>query len=81
VEVHSNDNDIFYVLSGSATLLTGGEVIGKHAISTTEERGTSIRNGVRHQLSAGDVVVIPKRQPHWFQNVSGDVSYIVIKVE
>ncbi|MBV9300939.1 MAG: hypothetical protein JOY62_15245 [Acidobacteriaceae bacterium] len=80
-EVHLKDTDIFYMLSGSATLVTGGEVVGEHAISAIEERGTSIRNGVRHELAAGDVVVIPKQQPHWFQNVSAGVSYIVIKVE
>jgi mannose-6-phosphate isomerase-like protein (cupin superfamily) len=81
VEVHQNDTDILYMISGTATLVTGGELVGRRAISATETRGTSIRNGMQHELSQGDVVVVPKQQPHWFQNVSGAISYIVIKVQ
>jgi mannose-6-phosphate isomerase-like protein (cupin superfamily) len=81
VEVHRDDTDILYILSGTATVLTGGSVVGKHAIGDKEERGTSIRDGVRHVLRAGDMLVIPKGQPHWFQKIAGQVSYIVIKVQ
>ena len=81
VEIHHTDTDIIYVLSGSAVLVTGGEVAGLHPVSATEERGTAIRNGLRHRLSAGEVVVIPKLEPHWFQSVSGEVSYLVVKLQ
>jgi mannose-6-phosphate isomerase-like protein (cupin superfamily) len=81
VEIHQKDTDIMYVLSGRATLITGGDVVNEHSISTIEVRGTAIRNGTRHALMPGDVVVIPKQQAHWFQNVVGNVSYIVIKVQ
>src|SRR5438270_3564624 len=50
VEVHQKDTDILYIISGTATLVTGGELVGRRAISTTETRGASIRNGVQHEL-------------------------------
>jgi len=81
VEIHQKDTDIMYILSGRATLITGGDVVSRRAISTAEVRGTAIRNGTRHALMPGDVVVIPKQQAHWFQDVAGEVSYIVIKVQ
>lgn len=81
VEVHREDTDVIYILSGRATVVTGGTVVGQHAISDKEERGTAIRNGVRHQLGSGDMIVIPKGQPHWFQSVTGEVSYLVMKVQ
>jgi hypothetical protein len=57
VEIHQNDTDILYIISGTATLITGGEVVARRAISPVETRGTSIRNGVQHELGPGDVVV------------------------
>lgn len=81
VEIHKNDTDIMYILSGTATLITGGSVVNEHATSPAEFRGAAIRNGTHHLLAPGDVVVIPKQEPHWFQDVAGTVSYIVIKVQ
>ncbi len=81
VEIHRDDTDILYVLSGSTVVVTGGTVEGLHTESPAEQRGTAIRNGVRHTLVAGDMLVIPKTEPHWFQKVSGEVSYVVIKVQ
>ena len=45
-----------------------------------EYRGDAIRNGQAHEVSAGDVLVIPAGTPHWFQAVPDEVSYLVVKV-
>jgi mannose-6-phosphate isomerase-like protein (cupin superfamily) len=81
VEIHREDTDVMYVLSGSATVVTGGTVVGQHTVGPKEERGTAIRGGVAQVLKAGDMLVIPKGQPHWFQKISGEVSYVVMKVQ
>ena len=39
-----------------------------------------IKNGVTHELKAGDVIVIPAGTPHWFKTVPKSVSYFVVKV-
>jgi mannose-6-phosphate isomerase-like protein (cupin superfamily) len=79
-EMHERDTDVFRIMSGSATFVTGGRIIGAHTIEPGETRGTGIEGGDTRQLSAGDVVVIEKGLPHWFKAVDGRVEYFVVKV-
>ena len=79
-EVHALDTDIIYVLDGTATLVTGGNVVDGHATAADEVRGTSIEQGESRQISAGDVIIVPNGTPHWFQRVSGPINYYTIKV-
>ena len=78
-EVHVTDTDIFYVLDGSATVMTGGKVIGAHEIAPGEVRGSGIEGGTAHRLSKGDVFTIPSGVPHWFKSVATPFHYYVIK--
>ena len=79
-ELHSLDRDIFHVLEGSATFVTGGTLVGAHETAPGETRATSIEGGVTQTLQAGDVITIPKGVPHWFKAVDGRVRYFVVKV-
>lgn len=78
-EVHLNDTDIFYVLEGSATLVTGGELVDARAVEPGEVRGTAIRGGTSRQLQRGDVISIPHGLPHWFSAVRSPMTYYVVK--
>lgn len=79
-EVHTRDTDIVYVLSGTATLVTGGTVVGGREIAMDEVRGASIDGGDTRRLVKGDVVVVPNGVPHWFKEVGGPLLYYVVKV-
>ena len=81
-EVHENFADIFYVLDGRATLVTGGAVAGAETIAPGEMRGASIEGGARQELRAGDVAHVPAALPHQML-VSGDrtVTCLVVKVQ
>jgi glc operon protein GlcG len=80
-EVHSRETDVFYVLQGSATFVTGGTLVEPHESAANEIRGRSIRNGETRKLGAGDVVVVPAGVPHWFESVdAAPVLYFVVKV-
>lgn len=79
-EVHTRDTDVIHVLKGSATLVTGGEVVGGKPTGPEEIRGESIRGGDARRLQPGDVVVIPSGVPHWFREVAGPLDYYVVKV-
>lgn len=81
VEIHRDDTDIFYILAGEATIVTGGTAINAKKMSEKETIAESIKGGVSHELHAGDVMVIPKQTPHWFQQVTSGIEYIVIKVQ
>ena len=78
-EVHANETDIFYILEGSATFVTGGIVLGGVVTAPGQLRGSSIREGQTHHLSPGDVIVVPSNTPHWFSEVPDHVVYYIIK--
>ncbi len=78
-EVHVKDTDIFYVLSGSASLVTGGQVMDAVATEPDEIRGTRIEGGTAQEIHAGDVVSIARGVPHWFRNVNAPLEYYVVK--
>jgi len=80
VEIHTLDTDIFYVLEGSATFVTGGTAINPKTTEPGEIRGTMIQGGENRQLAQGDVIVIPKGVPHWFKEVEAPFLYYVVKV-
>jgi len=80
-ELHENFADIFVVLEGRATLVTGGAVIGGHSVGPGETRGTSIEGGTRMELRPGDIAHVPAGVPHQML-VAGDKSFaaFVVKV-
>lgn len=80
VEVHTRDTDTIYVLEGTATFVTGGELVDGETIAPEEIRGSLIRGGESRQIARGDVIVVPNGVPHWFQEVSNPFNYYVVKV-
>lgn len=78
-EVHLGDTDIFYVLQGHATLVTGGEVVQPRNVSATEIRGAELRGGEERRIGQGDVITIPRGVPHWFKQVDAPFTYYVVK--
>ena len=80
VEVHDKETDTFYVLAGSATIVTGGTMVGGSVTGPGQHRGTDITGGQAQRLAKGDVMVIPAGVPHWFKEVSPMISYLTIKV-
>ena len=80
VEVHTLLNDIFVVESGHATVLVGGQVKGNHELELSEWRGGGIVGGERHELAAGDLLLIPAGVPHQCILKPGDTFiYLTIK--
>ena len=80
VEVHTKDADIIYVLSGSATIVSGGTMVDGKPIAADEIRGREITGGETRQLVPGDVMIIPNGVPHWFKVVKAPFLYYVVKV-
>lgn len=82
VEVHEKWADLFCVLAGAATLVTGGTVVGARLIAPGETRGNSIEGGTRQELRPGELVHIPAGTPHQFL-VSGEktITCFVMKIQ
>jgi mannose-6-phosphate isomerase-like protein (cupin superfamily) len=82
VEWHETQADVFFVLSGSATLVLGGKLINGETVGPHEKRNGTIEGGVRRKLSPGDVVRIPPRVPHQvLLDGSTEFDYFVVKVK
>jgi mannose-6-phosphate isomerase-like protein (cupin superfamily) len=81
-EWHENQADVFFVQSGSATLVVGGTLVGAENTEPHEKRNGTIQGGVRQKLSAGDVVRIPPKVPHQLLlDGSPEFTYFVVKVK
>lgn len=82
VEVHEKFADLFYVLAGETTLVTGGKVAAARSIAPGETRGDAIEEGTRQELKAGDVVHVPAGTPHQML-LAGDktVTYFILKIQ
>src|SRR6185503_17518341 len=59
VEIHAKETDIFYIVDGTATFVTGGTMIGGKETRPNQMLGTEITGGQTHQLKKGDFISIP----------------------
>jgi mannose-6-phosphate isomerase-like protein (cupin superfamily) len=80
VEVHENEADLFYVVDGDATLVTGGTVVGGRTTAPGQIRGKTIDHGHTDHLAKGDVMWVPPGAPHWFPEIPHPLSYLLVKV-
>lgn len=82
VEVHERFADLFIVLAGAATLVTGGTVAGARIVGPGETRGNSIAGGTQQNLRPGDVAHVPAGTPHQMLLKGEDtMTCLVIKVQ
>jgi mannose-6-phosphate isomerase-like protein (cupin superfamily) len=91
VAVHFKVTEIYHVMDGAATLVTGGTMVNAKArpadsIAVRLEdgpgaSGTAIEGGVTRRIKAGDMVVIPAGLPHWFSAIEGSITYVVVRVD
>jgi mannose-6-phosphate isomerase-like protein (cupin superfamily) len=81
-EVHEHYADLFWVIDGDATLITGGTVLNPTGAGSGETRGTELTGGSRQKLSKGDVVHISPNTPHQLLITKGhNFTYFVVKVK
>ena len=79
-EMHEKETDVFYIVEGDATFITGGKMVGGKNTEPGQWRGTGTQGGEVHHLSKGDVIVIPAGVPHWYKEVPHSITYYVVKV-
>jgi mannose-6-phosphate isomerase-like protein (cupin superfamily) len=85
---HDDTAESYVVISGSATLITGGTVVNGRR-SAPDAEVTTILNGpscsgtmvgyTSHQIKTGDIIVIPEGVPHGFSAIPDHVTYLSIR--
>ena len=80
-EVHKEWTDIWYVIDGKGTLVTGGSLTEVTEPNPGELRGRGVSGGTERQIGKGDVLRIPNGVPHWISKIDGpEIVYMVVKV-
>ena len=75
-----NTTEIYYMVEGVATLVTGGELIDPVPVPNgTSVRGAGIEGGVSRLVTKGDVVIIPGHTPHWWSDLQTDIEYLIFR--
>ena len=91
VAEHDLVSEVYHVISGSATLVTGSDIVDMQRrpadnravkmLNGPGNNGKSIRNPQTHQLKSGDVIVIPAGVGHWFTKIDDHIEYLMIRVD
>jgi len=68
---HDKDAELFYVIEGSGTVVTGGMLQGERRTNADNATGTGIEGGASRRIGPGDVCSSREKTPHWFTQVDG----------
>lgn len=81
-ELHERFADLFFVVDGRATMLSGGTVVKPKMIAAGEVRGDALTDARLQELRPGDIIHVPAGTPHQVV-LSGDATFaaIVVKIE
>src|SRR2546422_4418168 len=91
VAEHDQVSEVYHIISGSATLVLGPDIVNRQrrpaTLRTVVEfngpgnNGSDIRDGVAHQIKAGDGVVIPAGPRHRFTHIHDHITYLMVRFD
>jgi mannose-6-phosphate isomerase-like protein (cupin superfamily) len=89
---HSEITEVYHVISGNGTFVTGGTIENARDIAPNSpvvttlngpsSNGGKVLGGQSRKIGPGDVVIIPPNTPHWFSEITTDqIVYLVVRVD
>ncbi len=75
--LHEAQAELFYVVDGTGTMLTGGTMVNPTRTGTNQSAKT-IEGGVRQVLNKGDFFIVPSGVPHQFVDLTGPLQVMAI---
>lgn len=82
---HVDLDEMYYIVSGEGTMVTGGEFVSPsetHSDLLGDMLRGEIRGGVLQKVKPGDIAIIPKGMPHgWHEIVTDNIGYIIFRTD
>jgi len=69
--VHEREAEMFFVVEGSGTLVTGGTLRDEKRTNAENLTGSAIEGGTPRRVAKGDWVMVPEKTAHWFTQIDG----------
>ena len=76
--VHEKEAELFYVIDGSGTMVTGGKLVEEKRTNEANLTGSSIQGGVTKKISKGDWIMVPEGVPHQIPAVDGPLTVMTL---
>jgi mannose-6-phosphate isomerase-like protein (cupin superfamily) len=67
--IHMKEAEMFYVIDGSGTLITGGKLVNQTQTNADNLSGTAIEGGTPQAVAKGDFIIVPENTGHWFSEI------------
>jgi len=78
--VHEKEAEMFYVIEGTATMITGGKLVNEKRTNPENLTGTAIEGGLTRTVAKGDFIIVPEGSPHWFSNIPSTIVLMTLHV-
>jgi len=78
--IHENEAEMFYVIEGSGTMVTGGKLANEKRTNASNLTGTGIEGGTSREVSKGDFIMVPDNTAHWFSAINGYIVLMTLHV-
>ena len=79
--VHDVDAEIFFVVEGTGTAVTGGMLENGKRTNPANMSGTGITGGEARRLNKGDVLFVLASSPHWFDAAEGPLVLLSLHIQ
>jgi mannose-6-phosphate isomerase-like protein (cupin superfamily) len=78
--IHEKEAELFFVIDGSATMVTGGKLTEEKRTNPNNLSGAGIEGGESRQIAKGDYIIVPENTAHWFSKIDGTLILMSLHV-
>ena len=78
--IHPKEAEIFLVLEGSGTMVTGGVLTDEKQSKSGTILGTGITGGTSREIAKGDMLIVPEGVPHFISKINGELILMTLHV-
>ena len=85
--MHEELTEIYQIVEGSGTLVTGGPMTECRPVADPPNLGPTksyyctMTSGVSQKVQPKDVIIVPAGTPHKFSQLDGPISYVIYRFE